>query len=430
MSTAALSLIIFGICIILFVWDKLPMATTAIMGCTAMVFFGVCDFKTAFGQFSSDTVLMLIGVLVVGNAVAETGMATKIGNIMFSFSTSNERLIIVISFLFAMLLSTFLTNITVLAIFIPIIFSISRNNKRINPLNVIIPLTLAVNIGGITTLVGSSQQMTTQGLLEEYGYAGFNVFDFTPFGLVLGAVTLTYVFFVGYPLGKCIWGNRQSVYDYESSEPIDVKAPHKKTVIMTVIFVIMIFFYITRKIPFINIEIPPHLTSTMAALACIATGCISQKRAIEMINWNIVGRLAACLGLSKAVEAAGGIDLIANTFMKISGKGISPMMLFVIFVVLSQLLSLFTSNSTAISVVLLVVISITPKLNLNLPAFAMGITLASSMGASCPLSGSTWGISMVAGYQFRDYLKYGIMIDALSIIVIIIMVPQLMKLTV
>ena len=61
MTPALVSLIIFILCIILFVIDKLPMATTAILGCAVMVIAGVCDFKTAFGQFASSTVILTIG---------------------------------------------------------------------------------------------------------------------------------------------------------------------------------------------------------------------------------------------------------------------------------------------------------------------------------------------------------------------------------
>ena len=37
MGIDATSLIVFAACLILFVWDRLPMATTAILGCVAMV---------------------------------------------------------------------------------------------------------------------------------------------------------------------------------------------------------------------------------------------------------------------------------------------------------------------------------------------------------------------------------------------------------
>lgn len=429
MTPAILGLIIFGIFVIIFVWDKLPMATSAILCCAIMVLLGLADFKTAFGEFASTTVIMLVAVMVIGSAIAETGLAAKVGGIIMKYSGGNERVLLIISFVLAMFLSTFVTNITVLAIFIPIIFALAKTNSKINPLNLVIPLTLAVNMGGITTLVGSSQQMTAQGLLEEYGFEGFKVFDFLPFGLILGAVTLLYCIFIGYPLGKKIWGNRTNVEaEIQASEKTDYKA--SKMIIMSVIFVLMVIFYITQKVPFTDIEVSPVTTAVTAAVLCIVTGCISQKKAILDINWNIVGRLGACLGIAKVLNKCGSIDLVAEWFMDLAGANISPLLLFIIMVVFAQLVSYFISNSTAISVTLLVIIAIAETLPINVPAFAMGITLSSSMGAACPLSGSTWGISMSAGYKFRDYFKYGIAIDIITLIIILITVPAFMGLTV
>lgn len=430
MANDVLSLVIFGCCIVLFVWDKLPMATSAILGCAVMVLFGVCDFKTAFGEFSSTTVLMLIGVLIVGNAMAETGVANRAGRLLLRFSGNRERVLIGAAFLLAMVLSTFMTNVTVLAIFIPVIFALSRDNRGIHPMNVVIPLTLAVNMGGITTLVGSSQQMTAQGLLQEYGYDGFLVFDFAPFGVALGIASLAYVLLVGYPLGRRIWGSREVNAEGVGEISAQPEVPRGRIIAMSVIFAVMVLLYVTQRIPFTEVAVPPHLTSTLAALACIITGCISQKKAIAGVNWNIVGRLAGCLGLAKALNAAGGIRLISDWFMAGIGANLTPMLLFVVVVVAAQLLSLVISNSTAISVMLLVVMSVAPALQLNVQAFAMGIVLSSSMGACCPLSGSTWGISMAAGYSFRDYFKYGVGVDALCCLVIIALVPAIMGLTV
>ena len=79
MGLDVISLIVFIACIALFIWDKLPMGTTAVLGCTAMIILGVCDFKTAFGQFASSTVILTIGVMIIGAAISETGLAATIG---------------------------------------------------------------------------------------------------------------------------------------------------------------------------------------------------------------------------------------------------------------------------------------------------------------------------------------------------------------
>lgn len=133
MSNALLSLIVFGIFILLFIWDKLPMATSAILGCVVMVVLGLSDFGTAFGQFASSAVILLIGVMVVGSALAETGVVAAFGRIMTKYSRSNERIIILVAYILACVLSAFLTNATVLSIFMPIIIGTSA--WRLTPVN-------------------------------------------------------------------------------------------------------------------------------------------------------------------------------------------------------------------------------------------------------------------------------------------------------
>jgi di/tricarboxylate transporter len=116
--------------------------------------------------------------------------------------------------------------------------------------------------------------------------------------------------------------------------------------------------------------------------------------------------------------------------MLTAGTHMSPYAIFIVLVLFAQIVSLFISNSTAISVALLVVMAIAPTMSLNVPAYAMGIILGASMGCSCPLSGSSWGISMAAGYKFKDYFKYGILIDALGFIAVVVSVPLIMGLTI
>ena len=422
--TGILSLIVFGLLVLLFIWDKLPMATSAILGCAIMVILGLSDFATTFAPFASTTVIMLIGVMIVGQAFVETGLANIISRVVLKLTKNNERLLILVSFLIAFGLSTFLTNVTVLAIFIPIIFAISATQDNIKPMNIVIPLTLAVNAGGITTLIGSSQQMTAQGLLEDYGYVGFKVFDFAPMGAILAVAFLVYSLTLGYWLGNRIWGRRTAEeINAEISAPEEIKTDKKKIISISVIFFFMVFFYIFQGIPFTDITIKPVVTAVSTALLCIITGCITQKKAIESVNWNIVGRLAGCLGIAAALESAGGIEIVKNWFLNFAGEGFSPWLFFIIIVLLTWVTSLFISNSTSISVTLLLVMSIAGTLGLNVYTFAMGIVFASSIGCCCPLSGSTWGVAMSAGYKFRDFFRYGIWIDLIGILLTIVCVP-------
>ena len=418
-----LSLVIFLFCIALFIWDKFPMATTAVIGCVLMVIFGVCDFKTAFGQFASSTVILTIGVMIIGSAISETGLAATIGKWIVKVSKGSEKKLIAGTYLVSAVMSAFLTNSAVLAIFIPIIMGLSAVNASIKSKNLIMPIAFGCVIGGASTLVGSTQQMTAQGLLEEAGERTFKTFDFTLIGGVLIVFGLLYCLFIGYNRGKKIWGDcDDNDVEYTTSE---TSATYSKTkmIIMAVIFAATVVFYITEWVPL-------AITSSSAAILCIVTGCITQKKAILSVNWNIVGRLAGCLGLAKALEAAGGTTLIANAFSKLVGDSISPFFLFCILVLLVQLTSEFISNSTAILIVVPIVLAIAPSMGLNTYSFVLGITISSGVALSCPLASSTLGMSMSAGYKFNDYFKYSIFFDIISYLTIITMVPLIYGLTV
>lgn len=421
MDLATMSLIIFIIFIALFIWDKLPMATTAILGCSIMVIAGVCDFKTAFGQFASSTVVLTIGVMVIGAAVSETGLAASISAwIVKSAGTSQVRLVIG-TYLVSSVMSAFLTNSAVLAIFIPIIMGLSAANKNIKAKNLIMPIAFGCVIGGASTLVGSTQQMTAQGLLEGTGGdKTFSTFSFTPVGLILIIAGLLYCLFFGIRRGEKIWGERMG--DEEYTVPATQNCSRQKIRIIAVIFILTVIFYITEWVPL-------AITSTTAALLCIVFECITQEKAVASINWNIVGRLGGCLGLAKALEASGGTQLIADTFETIIGTSISPFLLFCILVLVVQVISEFMSNSTAILIVLPIVLAIAPEMGLNSYAYALGITLASGMALSCPLASSTLGMSMTAGYQVKDYFKYGFLFDVIAYVIIIITVPVIYGLT-
>ena len=420
MGIDVLSLIIFAFCIVLFIWDKLPMATTAILGCALMVVFSVCDFKTAFGQFASSTVILTIGVMVIGASISETGLAATVGNWIVKVSGGSELKLMIGTYLVSALMSAFLTNSAVLAIFIPIIMGLSLAKKSIKSKNLIMPIAYGCVIGGASTLVGSTQQMTAQGLLEDAGAQLFHTFDFTLVGGLILLLGLLYCVFVGRKRGEKIWGNRPEE-EYEV-KPQEANYSKTKMIVMTVIFTATVVLYITEWLPL-------AITSTCAAVLCIITGCITQKKAVTSVNWNIVGRLAGCLGMAKALEAAGGTKIIAETFSRLVGPNLSPLLLFAILILLVQVVSEFMSNSTAIMIVLPIVLSIAPSLGLNAYSFGLGITLASGMTLSCPLASSTLGMSMTVGYKFNDYFKYSIFMDIIAYIVIVVTVPLIYGLT-
>lgn len=432
MSPAVISLIIFAVCVVLFIWNKIPIAVTALLGLLAMMLFNIVPFNEAFKNFGSSTIVLICGMMVVGKATFNTGLAQLIGNKVISLARGNERLVVIFSTAITALISAFLSNIATLAIMISILTGVASSNEKVHFKNVIMPVAMASVIGGAATLIGSTTQLTANGLLEEFlGEGnGFGFFTFSIPGFIIIAVLVLYAGFVGYPLGKKIWGNREDYLKIPNEEEKqEVEFKKGKMILMAVIFVLTIVLFVLCDV--IKEWIPAFNVGTVAlisALACVLSGCIDHKSAIKSINWNLVIWFCSSLGIAAGLNLSGGGELLATWFIGIFGENISPFLLYAAFVFLTIVLTQFLSNSTVLTIILPVVFSLTTSMGLNTYSFAVGITIAGAMAVATPLANTTIGMAMVADYKFSDFLKYAGPMTVLAMLILFFIVPLLFPL--
>lgn len=81
-----------------------------------------------------------------------------------------------------MLLSGFLNNTPVVAMFLPVVDEICKRT-RISPSKLYLPMAYAATFGGVCTLIGTSTNLIVNGLLIEATGTGMNMFDLTWVGL-------------------------------------------------------------------------------------------------------------------------------------------------------------------------------------------------------------------------------------------------------
>lgn len=421
MTPEIISLIILVLCIVLFVTRIIPNAATAVLGCLLFVLTGVCDLKDAFSGFSNSVVILMFGMMVVGLAMQETGIAKFIGQKVTSLSRRKERIFILVAGLTSAVLSTFLSNTAVIAIFLPIIESVARADKKMNRLNLTLPVTLGAMFGGACTLVGSTPQLTANGILSEMTGMEIGMFDYTLVGAILTAGYLLYAVLLGPKLAKRIWGNRE-VTEGAEAEAIDtpetekVELDKKKAIIMAIIFVATI-------VSFIGAWISTALTAVIAALLCIITGCVKQKTIIKKMDWSVVFVLAGCLGIASGITKGGAGDLIGNALSSVLGNGVPVFIIFAIFVVVTMVVSNFITNSTAVVIMLPIALSLCIANGYSPIPFTLGIVYAANLTYSTPLANAQTAMTLVAGYKFSDYIRYTWPLVLIVLTSILVFVP-------
>lgn len=415
-DTGILGLIVFTGCVVLFIVNIFPASLISVIGCIFMVLFKVASFESVFGQFASNTMILLIGTMIVSAALDESGLIKQLGRVIHRLGGGSERRFLLICVTGAALLSAFMSNVATILLFMPVVVSYAKE-KRIDVRRLLLPVAMASQVGGSCTLIGSAPQMVANAFLEDNYGKSFAFFDFGRIGIWLAAALVIYVSTAGYGLSGKIWsGSAGYVCGQDAADQSKPEFHCREAMITGLVFLTMaILFYLE--------PVPVGLTAITGAVVCVAAGCLKKRKVYECISWNSVVKLGGCLGLMKAVNQSGGMDLIAGSIEEWIGTGVSAGTMFAILVVLTAMFSEVLSNSNALMLFLPFAMSLCHTRGYSQFTFAMGLVSASSVALSCPLSSTSLMLIFDEHYKFSDFFRYGFLYTLAAVILIIIVVP-------
>lgn len=186
-------------------------AAIVFLGAVAVLYVtGVLSTAEALNGFSNDG-MVTVGVLYfVVTGLQQTGALEWISQQLLGLpkrrSATFARLTMPV-----MVLSAFLNNTPVVAMFIPVVSDWCRK-LRISPSKLMIPLSYASIFGGLCTLIGTSTNLVVSGLLvKATDHPGLGIFDITPVGLPCAIAGLIFLF-----IGQhWLLPERKSVMSYE-----------------------------------------------------------------------------------------------------------------------------------------------------------------------------------------------------------------------
>ena len=129
MTKAGITLIIIACTCVLYIIDKLPVAIVTVLGMLAMIFSGATTSRTAFSNFGSNPVLLTFGMIIIINAIIESGVIVQFEHVLQRMTRRGEKLFLVLVFLSAGIISMFTNNSALVAMFMPFIASTARSTN-------------------------------------------------------------------------------------------------------------------------------------------------------------------------------------------------------------------------------------------------------------------------------------------------------------
>ena len=152
---------------------------------------GVLDAKEAFSGFSSTSVVTVGVLFVVVAGLMHTGVLQCIVRYLLGTPDSYSKAVVRLMMPVAVL-SSFLSNTTVVSLFVNIVKMWSKK-LGISPSKLLIPLSYASGMGGVCTLIGTPPNLIISGLYEEKTGVAMNILATTVpglFCLVIGVLSV------------------------------------------------------------------------------------------------------------------------------------------------------------------------------------------------------------------------------------------------
>ncbi len=179
--------------ITLFVFEWVRVDVVGIMMMVLLPLIGLISPKEAFVGLSSNAVVSIIAVIIIGAGLDKTGVMNQVAGPIIKLAGKSEKKIIALVSGTVGLISSMMQNIGAAALFLP---ATQRISKRLGiPVSrILMPMGFCAIIGGTITLVGASPTILLNDLMILGGkkLEPFGLFTQTPIGICLLVSAIVY----------------------------------------------------------------------------------------------------------------------------------------------------------------------------------------------------------------------------------------------
>ena len=235
---------LLGLAIFLFVTELLRVDLVGLLMMALLPLTGVVTPNEATAGLSSNAVVSIIAVMIIGAGLNKTGVMNMVAAQIIKVAGRSENRIMSVISLTVAIISSFMQNIGAAALFMPATMRISRQ-LHFSASKILMPMGFCAIIGGCLTLVGSSPLIMLNDLMEGWWvnsafaaegrpFVPYNLLEVTPIGVALLGTALLYFVFLGKRLlpedacqldEDCMDKRLQEIYGSEVGTTYELSVP-------------------------------------------------------------------------------------------------------------------------------------------------------------------------------------------------------------
>jgi di/tricarboxylate transporter len=191
MSHIAISFLVLGGVVVLFVWNRIPVEFVAVGAAITLYATGVLTLNESLAGFGDPSVLFIAALFVISEALDASGVTAWAGRELVARAGGNRRRLLVLTMLLVAVLTAFISVNGAVAALLPVVVVMAI---RLNwsPSQMLLPMVFAAHAGSMLALTGTPVSVVVSQAAADAGVGRFGYFDFTLVGipLVVGAVAI------------------------------------------------------------------------------------------------------------------------------------------------------------------------------------------------------------------------------------------------
>ncbi len=191
-----ITLLVIAGAIFLFISEKFSVDVVALLIIISLVVSGVISPEEGIAGFSNKATITVAFMFVMSAALLKTGALQYTAYKLSAVFKENFKLGLGLMMLLIAVISAFVNNTPVVAVFIPVVIQIAKSTGK-SPSKLLIPLSFASIFGGTCTYIGTSTNVLVSGIAQQNGLPEFTMFQLLPFGGILVIVGIVYMMLLG-----------------------------------------------------------------------------------------------------------------------------------------------------------------------------------------------------------------------------------------
>lgn len=201
-----ITLVVLAVAVALYVgeWVAMELVSVGLLAVLLVVFHlapvrgqggeNLLSPEVLLGGFGNPALVAVMALLVVGEGLSRTGALDRLADL-----TGRVRapawVLSTLALAAVAVASGFINDTPVVVMFLPVIQALAQR-LRLGASRLMMPLSFAAILGGMTTLIGSSTNLLVSSALSAQGVPGLSFFQQTPMGLLLACGGFAYVVLV------------------------------------------------------------------------------------------------------------------------------------------------------------------------------------------------------------------------------------------